>query len=67
MIDAYDHPVVWEGHAPLITELEQQLGHKPDAIFCSVGGPGLLGGVMVGCKKVGWDDGILRVLCKSVF
>ncbi|EEB95743.1 hypothetical protein MPER_05239, partial [Moniliophthora perniciosa FA553] len=29
---------------------------KPDAIFVSVGGGGMLGGVITGCKKVGWDD-----------
>lgn len=41
----------------MIHEIERQISDKPDAIFCSVGGGGLLGGVLVGCKDVGWDDG----------
>ena len=59
MIPAYDDPLVWEGHASMVHEVKRQLpeGVKPDAIFCSVGGGGLAGGVMEGCKAVGWDDG----------
>ncbi|THH14332.1 hypothetical protein EW146_g5987 [Bondarzewia mesenterica] len=55
---AYDNPILWKGHASMIDEMKIQLPHsmKPDAIFCSVGGGGLLGGVIVGCKNVGWDD-----------
>ncbi|PCH37911.1 tryptophan synthase beta subunit-like PLP-dependent enzyme [Wolfiporia cocos MD-104 SS10] len=58
MVPAYDDPLVWEGHGSMIDETARQLpaGTKPDAIFCSVGGGGLLGGVMSGCRAVGWDD-----------
>ncbi|KAH9901160.1 tryptophan synthase beta subunit-like PLP-dependent enzyme [Cubamyces lactineus] len=58
MVPAYDDPVVWEGHASMVHEIKRQLpeGTKPDAIFCSVGGGGLAGGIMDGCKAVGWDD-----------
>jgi L-serine/L-threonine ammonia-lyase len=41
----------------MVKEMKEQLPRKPDAIFCSVGGGGLLGGVLVGCKEVGWEDG----------
>lgn len=41
----------------MVAEVSQQLGRKPDMIICSVGGGGLLGGVMTGCKAVGWEDG----------
>lgn len=41
----------------MITEIKNQLDVKPDAIFCSVGGEGLLGGNIVGCKNENWDDG----------
>jgi hypothetical protein len=41
----------------MIEEIATDLDVKPDAIFCSVGGGGLLSGVMLGCKMVGWDDG----------
>lgn len=41
----------------MISEMSRQLPAKPDAIICSVGGGGLLGGVIDGCKTVAWDDG----------
>ena len=41
----------------MVKEISNQLYDKPDAIFCSVGGGGLLGGIIVGCNHVGWDDG----------
>ena len=41
----------------MVQEIKSQLREKPDGIFCSVGGGGLLGGLMDGCKSVGWDDG----------
>ncbi|KAI1790802.1 tryptophan synthase beta subunit-like PLP-dependent enzyme [Ganoderma leucocontextum] len=58
MIPSYDHPLLWEGHASMVHEIQRQLpeGVKPDAIFCSVGGGGLAGGVMEGCRAVGWDN-----------
>ncbi|KAJ7489931.1 tryptophan synthase beta subunit-like PLP-dependent enzyme [Mycena galericulata] len=56
MIPAYDDPIVWEGHSSLIVEAATQMPHKPSAIFCSVGGAGLLGGIIEGCEAVGWDD-----------
>lgn len=43
----------------MIEEIHKQISPvNPDAIFCSVGGGGLFGGVMTGCRKVGWDDGM---------
>ncbi|CAE6515699.1 unnamed protein product [Rhizoctonia solani] len=57
LVPAYDHPTLWEGHSTLIHEIAEQLpdGIKPDAILCSVGGAGLLGGVLHGVNNVGWD------------
>ncbi|KAI0312735.1 tryptophan synthase beta subunit-like PLP-dependent enzyme [Amylostereum chailletii] len=54
---AYDDKVVWDGHASMVEEIQRQLpqGETPDAIFCCVGGGGLLGGIIVGCERVGWD------------
>jgi len=57
MIPAYDDPIIWEGHGSMVHEMQKQLGRKPDAIFCSVGGGGMLGGILVGCKAIGWDNG----------
>ncbi|KZT01733.1 tryptophan synthase beta subunit-like PLP-dependent enzyme [Laetiporus sulphureus 93-53] len=46
------------------TGIARQLppGIKPDAVFCSVGGRGLAGGIMYGCKSIGWDDVLLVAL-----
>ncbi|KAG6821142.1 hypothetical protein H0H93_005362 [Arthromyces matolae] len=56
MVPAYDDEILWEGHGSMVSEISSQLGSKPDAFFCSVGGGGLIGGIIHGCKKVGWDD-----------
>ncbi|KAL5635106.1 hypothetical protein ACGC1H_002961 [Rhizoctonia solani] len=57
LVPPYDHPTIWEGHSTLIQEVDRQLpsGTKPDVILCSVGGGGLLGGVIRGVNNVGWD------------
>lgn len=57
MVPAYDDPLLWQGHSSMIEEIARDIPRKPDAIFCSVGGAGMFGGVLVGCKNVGWDDG----------
>jgi L-serine/L-threonine ammonia-lyase len=44
----------------MIREIDDEISKKPSAIFCSVGGGGLLGGVLQGCKAVGWEDGKLH-------
>ena len=41
----------------MVKEMKSQLRHPPDAIFCSVGGGGLIGGILLGCQSVAWDDG----------
>lgn len=65
MVPAYDDPVLWEGHSSMVTELKEQLANKPAAIICSVGGGGLLGGIITGCEKEGWDDGGFTVECQT--
>ncbi len=54
-IPPFDHPGLWEGHSTMIDEIADQCG-QPDAIVLSVGGGGLLCGVMQGIKKHGWSD-----------
>lgn len=66
MVPAYDNPILWEGHSSMVREIKKQLQQAPDAIFCSVGGGGLLGGIIVGCKAVGWDHGISESLHGSL-
>ena len=56
---AYIHPFddtrIWRGHASIVEELAEE-GFKPDTIVLSVGGGGLLCGVLEGLHKVGWTD-----------
>ena len=54
-VPPFDHPAIWDGHATLVDELRQQ-GPKPDAVVVSVGGGGLLCGVVQGLHQNGWDD-----------
>lgn len=45
-----------EGHASIVKELKEALWEKPGAIALSVGGGGLLCGVVQGLQEVGWGD-----------
>lgn len=45
-----------EGHTTLVKELESQLDGKPGAVVLSVGGGGLLNGVVEGLRCAGWGD-----------
>ena len=56
LIHPFDHPEIWEGHESIIIEAKKQLPSKPSAVVCSVGGGGLLIGVVHGLRRVGWDD-----------
>lgn len=51
----FDDPLLWAGHAGMIDEVAQS-GLKPDAVLLSVGGGGLLCGVVQGLRKQGWLD-----------
>uniref|UniRef100_A0A7M4EI21 L-serine ammonia-lyase n=1 Tax=Crocodylus porosus TaxID=8502 RepID=A0A7M4EI21_CROPO len=55
-IHPFDHPLIWKGHASLVRELKDSLDTKPGAIVLSVGGGGLLAGVVAGLQDVGWLD-----------
>ncbi|XP_036607206.1 serine dehydratase-like [Trichosurus vulpecula] len=55
-VHPFDHPLIWEGHGSMIHELKDTLGTRPGAIILSVGGGGLLAGVVAGMKEVGWQD-----------
>ena len=51
----FDNPLLWTGHASMIDEVAAT-GNKPDAVLLSVGGGGLLAGVMEGLARNGWGD-----------
>lgn len=54
-VPPFDHPSIWSGHATLVEELTRQM-EKPDAVVLSVGGGGLLSGVVEGLYSQGWGD-----------
>jgi L-serine/L-threonine ammonia-lyase len=54
-IHPFDDPLVWAGNATLVEELAAQ-GVRPGAIVVSVGGGGLLCGVVEGLIAQGWHD-----------
>lgn len=54
-IHPFDDPLLWQGHASMIDEVAAA-GVKPDAVVLSVGGGGLLCGVIEGLRRNGWSD-----------
>jgi L-serine/L-threonine ammonia-lyase len=66
--DAFIHPfddqLLWDGHASMIHEAAAQ-GPRPDASVLSVGGGGLMCGVLQGMHAVGWAD-VPRVAVETI-
>ncbi|MCZ6641965.1 MAG: pyridoxal-phosphate dependent enzyme [Gammaproteobacteria bacterium] len=54
-IPPFDHPTLWRGHSSLIDEVAESHG-KPDLVVVTVGGGGLLCGVLEGMHRSGWFD-----------
>jgi len=54
-IHPFDDPRVWKGHASIIHEIAG-VGVRPGAVVVSVGGGGLLCGLLEGLHHVGWTD-----------
>jgi L-serine/L-threonine ammonia-lyase len=55
LIHPFDHPDVWTGNASLVHEVVGAMP-KPGCVLVSVGGGGLLVGVLQGLREVGWED-----------
>jgi len=49
-VPAFDHPLLWEGHSSMIDEIFEDCPHV-GAIVTSVGGGGLLAGVLTGLER----------------
>ncbi|KQW27889.1 serine dehydratase [Rhizobium sp. Root274] len=54
-VHPFDHPVLWEGHATLIDEVVKA-GAEFDCVVTSVGGGGLLAGIVEGLRRNGLSD-----------
>jgi len=51
----FDDPLLWQGHATMIDEVALS-GVKPDVVVLSVGGGGLLCGVLEGLHRNNWQN-----------
>ncbi len=54
-IHPFNDPLLWQGHASMIDEVARS-GMVPDAVVLSVGGGGLLCGVIEGMRRNGWHE-----------
>lgn len=54
-IHPFDDPLLWKGHATMIDEVVAS-GLRPDAVVLSVGGGGLMCGVLEGLERNGLPD-----------
>ncbi|PNF37463.1 L-serine dehydratase/L-threonine deaminase [Cryptotermes secundus] len=55
-LSPYNHAEIWAGNSTMMDELKVQLPSKPSTIVLSVGGGGLLLGVLKGLERLGWQD-----------
>ena len=54
-VHPFDDPAVWAGHSSLVHEVAET-GVAPDLVVLSVGGGGLMTGVLQGMDAVGWGE-----------
>jgi L-serine/L-threonine ammonia-lyase len=54
-VPAFDHPVLWEGHSSIIDEILEDCP-QVDTVVTSVGGGGLLAGILTGLIRHGRMD-----------
>lgn len=60
-VPPFDHELIFDGNSTIIDELQV----KPDMVFCSVGGGGLLTGVLRGLKRRGWQHDVKVVAVET--
>ncbi|EMC91386.1 hypothetical protein BAUCODRAFT_152648 [Baudoinia panamericana UAMH 10762] len=72
-VPPFDHPNVWSGNATIIEELKYQLpgvareqSAHPDVIVCSVGGGGLLNGIVQGVQEETLMEGTTVLAMETV-
>lgn len=57
-VSSYEHPLIWSGHSTMVDEIVMQwpLAEKPGAVLLSIGGGGMMSGVIQGLDRHGWGD-----------
>lgn len=62
-IPPFDHELIWTGNSSMIDELKVQMKDKvPDCIIASVGGGGLMCGIVEGLIRHGWIDRNIKIV-----
>lgn len=56
LIHPFDDPEIWLGHSTIIRECSEIMKEKPSAVICTVGGGGLMCGILEGLHHNGWQD-----------
>jgi len=64
-VPPFDHPDVWNGNATVMREIVEQLDGDPDVVICSVGGGGLLNGVMQALDEAHLDEKVQVVAMET--
>lgn len=61
-VPPFDHQHLWDGASTIVTELREQMDMPMDAIVCSVGGGGMVNGVMQAVETLPWSGHKPKVL-----
>lgn len=65
-VSPFDDKLLWQGHSSLVHELVKQCNGKiPGKIIVSVGGGGLLLGMVEGLRQVGWLNDVQVVAAET--
>jgi L-serine/L-threonine ammonia-lyase len=65
-VPPFDHPDIWEGNATVMREIAEQSGGAPDVVVCSVGGGGLLNGIMQAIDERAWNDKVQVLAMETI-
>lgn len=66
-VPPFNHPDVWEGNATVMEEIAAQMnGEKPDAVVCSIGGGGLMNGIVQCLDKLGWSEDVSVIAMETI-
>jgi L-serine/L-threonine ammonia-lyase len=62
-VPPFNNPLIWAGNASLIDEISEQMsGEVPDCIIASVGGGGLVLGLIEGMIRNGWMSKGVKII-----
>jgi L-serine/L-threonine ammonia-lyase len=65
-VPPFDHQHIWDGAATIVDELRDQMTVPIHAIVCSVGGGGMVNGIMQGIDAAPWPKSAAKPLVLAV-